>query len=414
MITCSICTIGDELLIGQVIDTNSATISKALSQMGISVHQKCTVGDNRSDILKAIDLILSNSDILILTGGLGPTKDDITKNVLAEYTGNMRFYRSIAQEAHIEEMCKKRGNSMFEINQTQADVPEGCSVLENRLGTAPGMWFEHQGKVIISLPGVAFEMEGLLPQVTERLKNRFSDSLVPIVHKTISTIGIPESLLAVQIAGWESELPHELHLAYLPNPLWGVRLRLSCYGDKEGADKIDKAFSRLKPLLGNALYGYGSETLSEVVAALLLQRNATLSTAESCTGGKIGSLITSLAGASCYYKGGVIAYDNKVKEEVLNVPSQIIEVYGAVSKQCVEAMAAGVRLLLHADYAIAVTGIAGPDGGSDEKPVGTVWIAVATPHTCSSQKFIFTGDRSRIMDRTSAAALNLIRIAILD
>jgi len=413
MITCSICTIGDELLIGQVIDSNSATISKALNQMGIFVHKKCTAGDNRQDILKTIDLILSNSDILILTGGLGPTKDDITKNALAEYTGCLHFYRSATQEAHIKEMCRKRGNSMFEINQIQADVPENCSVLENHLGTAPGMWFDHQGKVIISLPGVPFEMEGLLPQVTERLKNRFSDSLIPIVHKTISTIGIPESLLAVQIAEWENALSRELHLAYLPNPLWGVRLRLSCYGDEDGTDKIDKAFSLLRPMLGNAIYGYGSETLTEVVAALLLQRNVTLSTAESCTGGKIGSLITSLAGASRYYKGGVIAYDNKVKEETLKVPSQIIERYGAVSEQCAQAMSTGVRLLLHTDYAIAVTGIAGPEGGSDEKPVGTVWIAVATPQKCNSQKFIFTGDRARIIDRSSAAALNLLRMAFL-
>ena len=413
MLTCSICTIGDELLIGQVVDTNSTAIAKALNQIGISVSQTCSVGDNQEDILNIISLILSTSNIVILTGGLGPTKDDITKNTLARYTGSTHFYRSAAQEAHIETICKRRGNYLLEINRIQADVPDTCSVLENRLGTAPGMWFDYKGKVIISLPGVPYEMEGLLPQVLERLKHRFAEALVPIIHKTLSTIGIPESMLATQIAEWENELPKELHLAYLPNPRTGVRLRLSCYGNEKGAYLIDNAFSRLKPLLGNAIYGFGEETLEEVVAQLLVQNKVTISTAESCTGGKIGSILTSIAGASQYYKGGIIAYDNTVKEEILQVPVQLLESYGAVSQQCVEAMAIGVQRLLQTDYALATSGIAGPDGGTDEKPVGTLWIAIATPQKCYSKMFLFANDRLRNIDRFTASALNELRLQII-
>ena len=412
MVTCTICTIGDELLIGQVTDTNSATIAKALNQIGIPVIQMCSIGDNKQDIFKIIDFSLRNSDILIFTGGLGPTKDDITKNSLAEYTGSGHFYRSAVQEAHIEAFCKRRGKSLFEINRVQADVPDTCSVLENRLGTAPGMWFEYTGKVIISLPGVPHEMEGLLPQLIERLKERFSSSLIPIIHKTISTTGIPESVLAAQIADWENELPKDLHLAYLPNLRTGVRLRLSCYGDAEGANKIDKAFSQLKPLLGSAIFGNGDKTLEEVVAELLVQKRATLSCAESCTGGKIGASITSLPGASRFYKGGVIAYDNSVKEKVLSVPIHTLETYGAVSQPCVEAMAVGVQQLLQTDYAIATSGIAGPDGGTDEKPVGTLWLAIATPEKCFSKKSHFASDRLRNIERFTVLALNELRLQL--
>ena len=412
MVTSTICTIGDELLIGQVTDTNSATIAKELNQIGIPVLKMCSIGDSRQDILKTIELNLSNSDILILTGGLGPTKDDITKSALAEYTKSTHFYRSAVQEAHIEAFCRNRAKSLFEINRIQADVPDTCIILENRLGTAPGMWFEYQNKVIISLPGVPHEMEGLLPQMIERLKNRFSSSLIPIIHKTLSTTGIPESVLAAQIADWENGLPKELHLAYLPNLRTGVRLRLSCYGDCDGANKIDKAFSQLEPLLGNAIFGYGSQTLEEVVAELLVQKKATLSCAESCTGGKIGANIISLPGASRYYKGGVIAYDNSVKEKVLSVHRYILETYGAVSQQCVEAMALGVQRLLQTDYAIATSGIAGPDGGTDEKPVGTLWLAVATPEKCYSKKSHFASDRIRNIERFTVLALNELRLQL--
>ena len=412
MVTCSICTIGDELMIGQVVDTNSAMIAQTLNQAGITVLFKNSIRDNREDILKTIHLTLHHTEILIITGGLGPTNDDITKSALAQYTGSKRYYRSTVQEAHIEEICRRRGSAMLDINRTQADVPETCTVLENKLGTAPGMWFEFQGKVIVSLPGVPYEAEGLLPQVIERLTNRFSAALSPIVHKTLSTTGIPESLLAKQIALWESELPSYLHLAYLPSTA-GVRLRLSCYDAESGADAIDKAFAQLEPILGNAIYGYGVETLEEVVAKLLLQQNTTLSCAESCTGGKIGSLFTSLAGASRYFMGGVIAYNNKIKEEVLLVSPDILRRFGAVSQPCVESMAIGVRKLFCTDYAIATSGIAGPTGGSEEKPLGTVWVAIATPKGCTSQKYNYTGDRKRLMDRFCTAALNMLRITIL-
>ena len=414
MVTCSICTIGDELLIGQVVDTNSASIAKALNQIGISVQQICSIGDNREDIVKTIELLLNNSDILIITGGLGPTKDDITKSALAECTGSTHFCRSAVQEANIEAFCKKRGKALFEINRIQADVPNTCDVLENRLGTAPGMWFEYKGKVIVSLPGVPYEMEGLLPQVLDRVHNRFGASLLPITHKTLSTIGIPESVLATQIADWENQLPPNLHLAYLPNPRTGVRLRLSCYGLTDGAEKINQAFSQLEPLLGDAIYGYGDETLEEVIAKLLIQNSATLSCAESCTGGRIGAIFTSMAGASKYFKGGVIAYDNTIKEHVLGVSSQLIKRYGAVSQQCVESMATGVQRLMQSDFAIATSGIAGPDGGTDEKPVGTVWIAVATPQKCTSKTFLFASNRLTNIEWFSAMALNMLRKEIMN
>ena len=414
MITCTICTIGDELLIGQVVDTNSATLAKAVNLIGIPVRQMCTIGDNREDIISTIDLILRTSDILILTGGLGPTKDDITKSALAEVTGSKHYFRSLAQEAHIEEICKRRGNALFEINRVQADVPDSCSVLENRLGTAPGMWFDFRGKVIISLPGVPYEMEGILPQVLERLKERFSDALLSIVHRTISTIGIPESVLAAQIASWEDALPKEIHLAYLPNPLTGVRLRLSCYdASPKSIQTIDLAISKLHSLLGNAIYGYENETMEEVVASLLLHKQASLSTAESCTGGKIGSQIISLAGASRYYKGGVVAYDNKIKEKVLSIPTSLIDSYGAVSQPCVEAMASGVLQLFQTDYALATSGIAGPEGGTEEKPVGTLWVAIATSQKLYSKRFLFSSDRLRNIDRFTVTALNELRLQLI-
>ncbi|MDR2586340.1 MAG: CinA family nicotinamide mononucleotide deamidase-related protein [Prevotellaceae bacterium] len=413
MISCTICTIGDELLIGQVIDTNSSVIAKAINQIGISVALLHSVGDNREDIHAAIDHSLQKSDLLILTGGLGPTKDDITKNTLARYTGSTSFYRSSAQEAHIIAICAKRGNNLLEINRVQADVPDTCSVLENKLGTAPGMWFTYKEKVIISLPGVPFEMEGLLPQVLQRIKTHFGASLSPITHKTLSTIGIPESVLALKIADWENSLPKTLHLAYLPNPRTGVRLRLSDYESKNGEQLIENAFSQLRQILGNAIYSYDNETLEEVIAKLLLEKKYTLSTAESCTGGKIGSIFTSLEGASNYYHGGIIAYHNNIKEKILNVPRQLIDTYGAVSQQCVEAMAMGAQQLFHTDWVIATSGIAGPSGGTKEKPVGTLWIAIASPKTVYSKHFIFSNDRLRNIDRFSVTALNELRIHLL-
>ena len=413
MVTCSICTIGDEFLVGQVVDTNSATIAKAMNQIGIRVVKIDSVGDNRTDILQAIHLLLKVSDILIVSGGLGPTKDDITKNVLADYTGSRSFYRASEQEKHIAKICKNQENLLFEINRNQADVPDTCTVMVNKLGTAPGMWFEAYNKVIISLPGVPFEMEGLLPQLLDRLKNRFAGCLSAIVHKTLSTSGIPESLLAKKISKWEDELSPDLHLAYLPNPISGVRLRLSCYGDLDGSSKIDLAFAQLTPILGEAIYGYEEESLHEVVAKLFIQKKVTLSSAESCTGGKVASLITSIPGSSHFYKGGVIAYHNKVKEDVLHIPDQLLEKYGAVSLECVEAMALGVQKMMITHYALATSGVAGPEGGSDEKPIGSVCIAVATPLGCTSKKFIFSGNRGTNIERFSATALHMLRQSVL-
>ena len=381
MIKSAICTIGDELLIGQVTDTNAPFIAQELNRIGVIVTQIRSVGDQLEAILEAIDTLLQTADLVVLTGGLGPTRDDITKNALAQYT--------------------------------QADLPDTCTVLENRLGTAPGMWFDFKGKVIVSLPGVPYEMEGIFPLVIQAILKRFSTQLIPIIHRNIATFGTPESVLAEKIAGWERALPPELHLAYLPNPVSGVRLRLSTYDAVQGADLIEQAIQTLKPILGDTIYSTRGESLAEIIASLLIEKEATLAVAESCTGGKVSLLITSVIGASKYYTGSILAYDNKIKEEILGVDRAILEQEGAVSAACVEAMATGAQKLLGTHYAVATSGIAGPSGGSPEKPVGTAWIAVATPFGCTSQKFLFSGDRLRNIDRISASALNMLRITII-
>ena len=415
-LTAAIGAIGDELLIGQVIDSNSSYIARTLNNIGIQVNQKFTLGDQASSIKEGVDSALAKADVLILTGGLGPTKDDITKSILASYTGSRAWVHSPAQEKHIAAICEKRGGAaMLALNQSQADVPDTCEVLENHLGTAPGMWFNHKGKILVSLPGVPYEMEGLMPQVSEKLRGHFAGRLHPILHKTLSTFGIPESVLSARIAAWEDALPKDLHLAYLPNPLAGVRLRLSCYQPlPETESKIDQAFIELKSLLGDAIYGQGTDSLDSILGDLLLQRQATVATAESCTAGRIAALLSSRSGASRYFMGSVVAYDNRVKQEVLGVPEALLETHGAVSAACVEAMAKGVQKLLGSDYAIATSGIAGPSGGSPEKPVGTLWVAVAGPQKCSSHPFLFFGDRLRNTERFTATALNQLRLSIIN
>lgn len=420
MITATICTIGDEILIGQIVDTNSSFISKELNRLGIKVNKMISIADNEDEIISSVKRCADNSDIVIVTGGLGPTKDDITKAALAKLSSCNTFHFDDNQLDIVTKICTKRGIELSELNRYQAYVPDSCKVLANTLGTAPGMMFtisDEQNKsrtLVFSLPGVPFEMAALMPEVVKQIVENFETEY--IYHKTISTFGIPESTLAKQLEDWENALPQMVKLAYLPNPLTGVRLRLSIYGGfKEHSLKLaEPLIAELKAILGDSIYGEDQDTLESVISDLLRKSSATLSTAESCTGGKIATLITSLPNSSDIYKGSVIAYENDVKSHVLNVDEEILKKYGAVSKECVTAMAHGVRKLIGSDYAIATSGIAGPGGATANKPVGMLWIAVAGPDFCDTRSVVFSGDRLRNIDRFSSESLNFLRLKLIN
>jgi nicotinamide-nucleotide amidase len=407
-----IITIGDEILIGQIVDTNSAYIAGRLNAIGVRVGEMQSVADNRRAITEALQQGLKQADILIVTGGLGPTNDDITKQALAELTHATAWSIHEPSLAIVRQIVAQRSLPMNELNRNQALLPDTCEALLNRIGTAPGLWFDYDGKVIVALPGVPFEMYALMDEVVRKLQA--ACALPPIFHRTLTTYGLPESVLAERIAGWERSLPASIRLAYLPNPLSGVRLRLSVYEPSVTTEaEVEKAVVELRTLIGTALYGEGADTLETVVGRRLRERGATVATAESCTGGKIASLLTSVAGSSAYFKGSVVAYDNAVKIQVLGVAADDIARYGAVSLPVVEQMAEGVRRLLQTDYAVATSGIAGPDGGTPTKPVGTVCVATATPQGVASECFHFTNDRQRNIDRSAATALNQLRLQIL-
>jgi len=410
MLTASVCTIGDEILIGQIVDTNSAYISKELNSIGIKVNFMLSVPDEEEQIVNYLNLSLSRSDIVIVTGGLGPTKDDITKNALATLSGSSRLVYNEDQLTIIRSICLKRGIELSNLNRDQSLVPEQCEVLTNSMGTAPGILLRKDGKLLFSLPGVPYEMANLMKKVTgEIIKTK---DIEDIYHKTVITFGIPESSLANKIAGWEDNLPIDIKLAYLPDPLTGVKLRLSKYGGNINDSKkaIEAHFATLKEILGNAVYGEDNQTLETVVLSFLKSKSATLSTAESCTGGKISSMITSVPGSSSVFAGGIIAYSNEVKIKTLGIDPAILSESGAVSEECVRAMAQGARKIFNTTYAVATSGIAGPDGGSEEKPSGTVWIAVAGPDFLVAKKAIFGGDRLRNIDRFSSETLNFLRL----
>ena len=410
-----IISIGDEILIGQIVDSNSAYIAEQLNRLGIRVHEMLSIGDDKNHIINTLNNVVKEGRIVVITGGLGPTNDDITKKVLGEYTGAAKMVTHEEQLAVINEFNVLRKMSMSTLNRLQADVPESCEVLVNRKGTAPGMWFDYKGAVLISLPGVPFEMQHLMEAVLHKLQNRFA--LNPIFHRSLMTFGLHESVLAEKLASWENALPSYIRLAYLPNPVTGVKLRLSVYEvEALGCiqQEIELQITALKQLLSNALYGEEPDTLEAVAGALLQAKGATLATAESCTGGKIASLITAVPGSSNYFKGGVIAYGNNIKINVLGVAAETLALNGAVSKEVVQQMAEGARLLMKTDYAVATSGIAGPGGGTPEKPVGTVWIAVAGPKATTATQINVLGDRWRIIERSAANALNLLRLALLE
>jgi len=404
----SIITIGDEILIGQIVDTNAASISRRLNAAGITVAERISVGDDRAQIVRTLEREMAQSRIVIMTGGLGPTKDDITKTTLAElFHSRLVCDPSVAE--HVRTMLEKRGIAFNELNRGQAMVPECCTVLFNRHGTAPGMWFEREGRVVVSLPGVPFEMEHLMEdEVMPRLKERFS--LRQIVHRTMITAGLAESMLAERIAAWENALPEYLHLAYLPSPSV-VRLRLSAYEvDGESVSgEIERRFELLRDIIPEYILGYETATLQSAVHDILAGRGLTLAVAESCTGGAIASRFTAIPGASACFRCGVVSYSNDAKRDVLGVPAELLERCGAVSEQVARSMAEGVRRISGADYGIATTGIAGPSGGTPETPVGTVWIAVAAPGKTFAVMKQSGTDRSQIIDRASGYAIGLLK-----
>ena len=403
----TIITIGDEILIGQILDTNSRYISRALNAHGIMVAERTSIGDDRTQIVETLDRALSQSEVVIITGGLGPTKDDITKHTLCDYFGSTLRYDEVEAE-HIRTLLAVRNIAFNDLNRGQAMVPECCTVLHNAHGTAPGMWFEQNGRVVVSLPGVPFEMQHLIDEeVMPRLKARFE--LREIVHRTMITFGIAESILAERIAKWEEALPDYIRLAYLPAPNV-VRLRLSAYEveGKEVRHEIDNLFEELRSIIPDNIAGFEEASVEELVHNILINKGLTLATAESCTGGAIASKFTAQAGASAYFLCGVVSYSNESKNKVLGVEMSDITQFGAVSEQVALAMASGARAISGADFAISTTGIAGPTGGSEEKPVGTVWIGVATPNRCFAVLKNCGTDRSQIISRATAYAIAML------
>jgi len=410
----SIITIGDELLIGQVIDTNSAWMAQELNKWGIPLKRRVAIGDSREEILKTLEEESTLADIILITGGLGPTADDITKPVLCEYFGGKLVVDEGAL-ANVKNIFEKILNRpMIERNLKQAEVPDVCTVIQNKRGTAPGMWFEKDGKVFVSMPGVPHEMKGMMTDdVLPALPKHFK--LTNILHRTMLTAGLGESFLAERIKDYEAALPSFIKLAYLPN--YGMlRLRLTAMGDDKEklASELDRQFALLLNQLTDVLVTDEDLPLPHVVSKILKERGKTLSTAESCTGGYIAHLITSQAGSSEYYKGGVVSYANSIKEDVLQVPPQILEATGAVSEATVIAMVKGALELAKTDFALATSGIMGPGGGSVEKPVGMVWVAVGNRENIIAKQFNFRFDRQRNIELTANNALNLLRKFILE
>lgn len=397
-----IITIGDELLIGQVVDTNSAWMAERLNENGIELYQITSVHDDRNHIIAALDEAFSRADIVLTTGGLGPTKDDITKHVLCEYFGTHLIEDSRVRE-HIYDLYKERPDVLNRLTATQWLVPECAEILENRVGSAPLMVFHHGEQILASMPGVPYEMkiamdEQILPYINSR-----QHSALSIQHKTLQVNGIPESSLAILLEEYENTKPEYLHLAYLPKD-GIIRLRLSSYGEASESEMNDW-FERLKGLVKDYLIAETDDPLEVIVGRLLKERGATIATAESCTGGKLASLLNRHSGSSAFYWGSVVSYDNSVKEHLLGVPAEMIKTHGVVSEAVVTQMANAVRNQIGTDYAIATSGVAGPTGGTPEKPVGTVWIAWATPEGTTAECFHLGKLREQITDRACTKAL---------
>tara|TARA_R110000868_G_scaffold6287_2_gene35815 strand:- start:1479 stop:2726 length:1248 start_codon:yes stop_codon:yes gene_type:complete len=404
-----IITIGDEILIGQIVDTNSAFIAKELNKIGVSVYQITSVQDDEKHILQALHDAESHADIVIITGGLGPTKDDITKHTLCTYFNDYLVENSEVLQ-HVETLFKKiLATPISQVNKNQALVPSKATVLHNAFGTAPGMWMKSNNTVFVSLPGVPFEMKNLiLNQVIQKIQKEFHRPF--ILHKTMITYGIGESALAERIADWENQLPNDVKLAYLPS-LGKVRLRLSTKGNdqKKIETIIASEVAKLYTIIGDLIHGEeDDETIEEVVGKLLTHKKMTLSTAESFTGGKIAEQITAIPGASIYFKGSVVSYATETKINVLQVPKSLIDTYSVVSGQVAEAMAKNVRELLKTDFSIATTGNAGPSKGDSDEEIGTVFIAIATPNGVFSEKYKMGSQRERVVQKSVYKAFEMV------
>jgi nicotinamide-nucleotide amidase len=402
-----IITIGDEILIGQIVDTNSAWMATELNKSGFEVEQITSVHDREDSILQALDLALQRADIVLFTGGIGPTKDDITKQTLCRYFDSELVFNEQVL-AHIETLLRHRQRAINELTRTQAMVPEKATLIPNRVGTAPVTWFDKEGKVVVSMPGVPYEMKEVMStEIIPRLKQRFNTP--EIIHKTILVRGIPESALAIRIADWENNLPEYLRLAYLPN-FNLVKLRLSAvtFRPAEVREVIGKKVKELENLLQEAILADEDLPAEYLIVKWLTEQKRSLSTAESCTGGTVAQRISSIPGSSVVFQGSVVAYSNEVKKNLLGVDPQLLEAHGAVSREVAEAMATGVRGKLQTDYSIATTGIAGPGGGTDEKPVGLVWIAIATDRGVMSKEYRFNLNRQLNIERTTQTAMLLL------
>jgi nicotinamide-nucleotide amidase len=411
LVKAEIIAIGDELLYGQIVDTNSHWISQELDSVGVKVVRKTTVGDNRPDILQAFAEAEQRADLILITGGLGPTQDDLTKPLLAEYFGCGIVEVPEAVEA-ITAFFKRRGREMTPLNTLQGHLPSCCTYIPNEVGTAPGMWFERNGSYWMSMPGVPHEMKKLMTDfVLPKLPTIFE--LPVIYHKVIKTVGIGESWLADLIRDWENALPQHIRLAYLPS-LGQVRLRLTAFGTDRTIlqQEVAEQISLVMPQIGNYVYGYDENSLESAIGNLLKNKEKTLALAESCSGGYVSHLVTSIPGSSAYFNGSVVPYHNQFKQEILGVSPETLESKGAVSEETVHEMARGVRRLFGADFGLASSGVAGPDGGTDEKPVGTVWIACAGEGFSEAKKLQLTQDRLLNIQLTAVAVLNLLRICI--
>lgn len=415
MIDACICTIGDEILIGQVVDTNSSHLALALEEAGIHVNRMLSIGDDAEEIEKTLCTELSRNTLVITTGGLGPTKDDITKAVLARISGSKGYVTHPGQLEMVHKILRSRGLDILPNNQAQAQVPDKAEVIVNQLGTAPIMVFRQVqgGGTLYALPGVPHEAVGAIPDVVEDIRRH--QPLDSILHRNVMVYGIAESALSQKIAPWEDALPKDMHLAYLPNTLTGIRLRLSVYGGdpEQNQARMEEKLSLLKPLLGSLLYADEDSTLEKTVGELLKKAGKTLSAAESCTGGEIAHLITSVPGSSAYFLGSVTSYAISVKESVLGVPAQVIAEHGVVSSPVAAAMAEGVRALTGSDFAVSTTGLAGP-AGDEHNPVGTVWIGVSGPLGTRTFTYCYKNDRKRNIERFAASALNALREYVLE
>lgn len=398
-----IITIGDEILMGQILDTNSQYIARRLTEIGVEVIEELSIPDKRDEIYDSVDYAMQEADLILVTGGLGPTKDDVTKKVLAEYFGSRLVFNPQAME-WLEELLRNRNLPMNENNKSQAYLPDNCRVLRNFKGTASGMWFERGWKSLISMPGVPFEMEHLMDKyVIPDLKARYPH--LQLEYRMLKVYDVPESQLAQHLENWEDALKDGLKLAYLPSPGM-VRLRVTAKG--EAVKHLDETYESLKKELAGMRYTEGEDALEKQFGQILRKKGVTVATAESCTGGEIARMITSVPGSSAYYKGSVVSYANEVKINVLGVNAGDIEREGAVSETVVLQMAEGVKKLMGTDYAVSTSGVAGPDGGTADKPVGTVWIGVATPQGSFAKKFVFSFTRERNIAKAAAKALELL------